>query len=145
MNMDSTESEAFHARLKGTFSGILQWQQLDELWARVKPGLWFFYQVGEELPEKPLGGDELAVRIDALNTLLRHDHDYHYCGIVYVDDVDAPTLIKVYDPNSLGSSCSHNATPTPPRWILSISRRHPLRATFQLPNNRKRWWQLFSH
>jgi hypothetical protein len=106
--MDNAAADAFHARLKGTFSGILQWQQLDELWVRVKAGTWFFYQVGEDLPEKSLSGDELAVRIGALDTLLRHDHDYHYCGIVYADNVEAPTLIKVYDPNTLGSSCSHN-------------------------------------
>lgn len=143
--MDSTAAEAFHARLKGTFSGILQWQQLDELWGRVKAGQWFFYQVGEDLPEKSLSGDELAVRIDALNMLLRHDHDYHYCGIVYVDNVEEPTLIKVYDPNSLGSSCSHNATPTPPRWILSISPPASIESNIPTPNNRKRWWQLFSH
>lgn len=143
--MDSAAAEAFHARLKGTFSGILQWQQLDELWARVKPGLWFFYQVGEDVPEKSLSGDKLAVRIDALNTLLRHDHDYHYCGIVYVDNVEEPTLIKVYDPNSLGSSCSHNATPTPPGWILSIEPPALIETHAPTPNSRKRWWQLFSH
>ena len=141
---DSAATAAFHARLKGTFAGILQWQQLDELWARVKPGLWFFYQVGQELPEKSLGGGELAVRIDALNTLLRHDHDYHYCGIVYVDNVEAPTLIKVYDPNTLGSSCSHNATPTPPGWILSISPPAAIESNIPTTGNRKRWWQLFS-
>jgi uncharacterized membrane protein YraQ (UPF0718 family) len=73
--MDSAAADAFHARLRGTFSGILQWQQLDELWARVKIGQWFFCQVGEELPEKSLSGDELAVRIATLDMLLRHDHD----------------------------------------------------------------------
>lgn len=143
--MDSAAAEAFHACLRGNFSGILQWQQLDELWARVKTGQWFFYQVGEELPEKSLNGDALAVRIDALNTLLRHDHDCHYCGIVYVDNVDAPTLIKVYDPNSLGSSCSHNATPTPPLWILSIMQPACIENDVPTPSNRKRWWQVLSH
>ncbi len=141
--MDS--AAAFHSRLNGNFSGILQWKQLDELWARVKTGLWFFYQVGEELPETPLNGESLAVRIDALNTLLRHDHDCHYCGIVYVDDVEVPSLIKVYDPNSLGSSCSHSATPTPPRWILSISPPASIETHIPAPQSRKRWWQLFAH
>ena len=145
MAMSSAAAEAFHARLKGTFSGILQWQQLDELWARVKTGPWFFYQVGEALPDKPLSGDELAVRIDALNTLLRHDHDYHYCGIVYVDNVEEPTLIKVYDPNSLGSSCSHNATPTPPGWILSTAQPATIESRVPAPKNRTHWWRLFSH
>ncbi|MDH4217076.1 MAG: hypothetical protein OEV23_09375 [Gallionella sp.] len=142
--MDSAEAEAFHARLKGTFSGILQWQQLDELWARVKGGQWFFYQVGETLPEKPLGGEELAVRVDALNTLLRHDHNYHYCGIVYADNVETPTLIKVYDPNNLGSSCSHSATPTPPRWILSTAPPALVESHAPVPLNRKHWWQMFN-
>ena len=73
--MDNLAAEAFHARLKGNFYGILQWQQLDVLWEHVKRGQWFFYQLGETLPDTPLGGDELVVRIDALNTLLRHEHD----------------------------------------------------------------------
>lgn len=123
---------------------MLQWQQLDELWARVKTGPWFFYQVGQDVPQKSLDGDELAMRIDALNTLLRHDHDYHYCGIVYVDNVETPTLIKVYDPNTLGSSCSHNATPTPPGWILSTAQPATIESDTPMPDNRKRWWKLFS-
>ncbi len=142
--MDSTAAEAFHARLKGTFSGILQWQQLDELWARVKPGLWFFYQVGEDVPEEALGGGELAARIDALNRLLHSEHDYHYCGIVYADDVEQPTLIKVYDPGNMGSSCSRDTTPSPPGWILSTEPPALIETHAPTPNNRKRWWQLFS-
>lgn len=142
--MDNATAEAFHARLKGTFQGILQWQQLDELWARVKRGTWYFYQLGEAPPTAALSGDELARRIDALSTLLRHDHDYHYCGIVYTDDVENPTLIKVYDPNNIGSSCSRDATPSPPGWILSTTQPALIETHAPTPGNRKRWWQLFS-
>ena len=141
---DSAATAAFHARLKGTFAGILQWQQLDELWARVKPGLWYFYQLGEALPAAALSGDELTRRIDALNELLHREHDYHYCGIVYADDVENPTLIKVYDPNNMGSSCSRDATPSPPGWILSTEPPVLIETHAPTPNNRKRWWQLFS-
>jgi hypothetical protein len=142
--MDATNQEEFLARLKGTFYGMLQWQQLDELWGRVKPGQWFFYQVGEEVPALPLSGSELAERIDALDKLLREEHDYHLCGIVYADHVEEPTLIKVYDPNNLGSACSRNAAPTPPRWILSTVRPPHIENAVPVPNNRRRWWQLFS-
>ena len=141
--MENAEAKDFHARLMGTFSGMLQWQQLDELWGRIKGGQWFFYQVGETLPVKPLSGEELAVRIDALNTLLRHDHDYHYCGIVYADNVEAPTLVKVYDPNNLGSSCGHSTMPTPPRWILSTSQPTTIESHAPVPKNRRHWWQMF--
>ena len=141
---DSAAPAAFHARLKGKFAGIMQWQQLDELWGRVKRGEWYFYQLGEMLPTIALRGDELARRIDALNELLRQEHDYNYCGIVYADDVENPTLIKVYDPNNMGSSCSCNAIPSPPGWILSTTPPVLIETQAPMPNNRKRWWQLFS-
>jgi hypothetical protein len=141
---DSAAPAAFHARLKGTFAGIMQWQQLDELWGRVKRGTGYVYQLGEALPATALSGDELARRIDALNELLHREHDYHYCGIVYADDVENPTLIKAYDPNNMGSSCSGNAAPSPPGWILSTEPPALIEIHAPVPANRKRWWQLFS-
>jgi hypothetical protein len=143
-DMKNTDTENFHTRLKGTFYGILQWQQLDELWERVKAGQWFFYQIGEALPEHSLSGADLAMRIDALDALLRKDHDFHLCGIVYANHVEKPTLIKVYDPNNLGSACSRSTTPTLPLWILSTSQPAPIESLVPVPNNRKRWWQVFS-
>jgi len=41
---------------------------------------------------------------------LRADHHESYCGIVYADDLDKPRLIKIYDPNNLGSSCGSSKT-----------------------------------
>ncbi|ADE11241.1 hypothetical protein [Sideroxydans lithotrophicus] len=142
--MHSVDPAVFHERLKGTFTGMLQWQQLDALWARAKSGTWYFYQLGEELPVEALNGDELARRIDALDALLRRDHDYSYCGIVYADDAEHPTLIKVYDPNNMGSSCSGKAAPSPPGWILSTIPPALIETHASTPNNRRRWWQLFA-
>lgn len=139
--MDNVNATDFQARLKGRFLGMLQWADLDALWGRVKTGQWYFYQIGETLPDRPLSGDELSVRIDALDKLLRQDHDYHLCGIVYADSAEHPTLVKVYDPNSLGSSCSTSAAP--PRWILSIAQPSLVENHAPTPENRRRWWQLF--
>jgi len=141
---DSVAPAAFLARLKGNFAGVLQWQQLDELWGRVKRGNWYVYQLGEAVPTIALNGDELVRRINALDELLHREHDYHYCGIVYVDDVEQPTLIKVYDPSNIGSSCSRDATPSPPGWILSTEPPTLIETHAPTPHNRKRWWQLFS-
>jgi hypothetical protein len=134
----------FNARLKGTFHGILQWQQLDALWDRLKAGHWFFYQVGETVPTAALSGGELAARIAALDTLLREEHDYDYCGIVYVDHPEQPSLVKVYDPNNLGSACSRSTVPPTPLWILSIAQPALVEVQAPVPANRRRWWQLFS-
>ena len=141
--MTDSAAPAFHARLKGAFVGIMQWQQLDALWAKVKTGEWYFYQIGETLPLVPLCDDALAQRIDALNELLRREHEYNYCGIVYADDVEDPTLIKIYDPNHMGSSCS-SGPPAPPGWILSTAPPYAIALDAPVPNNRRRWWQLFS-
>ena len=142
--MHGADPAAFHARLKGTFTGMLQWQQLDALWGRVKSGTWYFYQLGEERPATAVSGAELARRIDALDALLHRDHDYNYCGIVYADDAEHPTLIKVYDPNNMGSSCSGNAAPSPPGWILSTDPPALIELHAPTPNSRRRWWRLFS-
>lgn len=132
----------FQARLNGRFQGMLQWSQLDALWTRVKIGEWYVYQLGEAVPLSPLKDEMLAQRIDSLDALLHQEHDETYCGIVYVDDAESPTLIKVYDPSHMGSSCSTAASP--PGWILSVTPPQHIELHAPVPNNRRRWWQLFS-
>jgi len=139
----SNESRPFLARLDGRFEGLLRWPQLDALWQRLKQGgeAWYFYQVGSALPEAPLAGAALEQAIDELDALLRRDHDHDYCGIVYADDPGQPTLVKVYDPNNLGSSCGSSGQRIPPRWILSLQRPEEIVDEAPLPGNRRRWWQ----
>lgn len=137
----SETANDFQARLKGRFQGMLHWHQLDALWARVKPGIWYVYQLGESVPGVPLQGETLAQRIDALDMLLRREHTEKYCGIVYADDVEQPTLIKIYDPNHIGSSCS-NGPPSPPGWVLSTTPPQAIALDAPVPNNRHRWWRL---
>lgn len=140
--MDSASND-FQVRLKGRFQGMLHWEQLDALWARVKPGKWYVYQVGEAVPDAPLEGAALTQRVEALDALLRREHDEKYCGIVYADDAEQPTLIKVYDPHHIGSSCSSGPA-APPGWILSTEPPQKIQPDAPVPQNRRRWWQLFS-
>ena len=134
-------AEAFRARLGGTFQGIMHWPQLDELWARIGVGRWFVYPTDETPPTEPLSGVPLAARLDSLGAQLRREHEYDYCGIVYVDDADAPTLVKIYDPRNLGTSCSHGAAPIPPRWILSTVQPAPIEPEVLQPAHRWRLWK----
>ncbi|MDP2805918.1 MAG: hypothetical protein Q8O24_08250 [Gallionellaceae bacterium] len=141
--MQNLDKDDFHARLNGTFYGVLKWDQLDVLWDKVKAGQWYFYQIGEALPEVALSSELLAVRLDALTTLLRKDHEFDFCGIVYADNLDAPTLVKVYDPNHIGTSCGSPEGGSPAAWILSIAPPALIEAHAPSTNSRKRWWQLF--
>ena len=137
----------FQQRLDGKFHGILRWPQLDALWATVTDDgePWYFYQVGDQPPQTPLQNEALKKAIDALDSLLRREHDHDYCGIVYADDPATPTLIKVYDPNNLGTSCGCSGEKFIPRWILSRDKPDRVEDQAPLPNNRRKWWQkLFS-
>jgi len=134
----------------GYYVGILRWPELDALWLRLseanpKEESWYFYQVGNPLPDSPLTQDKLKETLTELDQLLHRDHSYDYCGIVYADDRQNPTFIKIYDPNNLGSSCGCSGNRIPPRWILSQSKPELVKDDAPIPNNRQRWWKkLFS-
>jgi hypothetical protein len=116
-----TTSPNFEQSLHGRFEGILRWPDLDDLWVQVKASKrpWYIYEVGMDVPDAPISETKLAGEIDAINKLLRDNHDEDYCGIVYVDDPETPTLVKVFGPKNLGASCGSSGSKTWPRWILS--------------------------
>ncbi len=133
----------FLEKLNSKFYGVLSWDQLDQIWQTLETGeqAWFIYQVGDALPENPITGDALHQAIQALNQLLRQEHEHDYCGIVYADDLTNPTFIKVFDPNNLGSSCGCSGKKYTPRWVVSQIKPVKIEDDVPLPNNRKKWWK----
>jgi len=135
--------KSFAEAYRGYLTGILRWEQWDEIRHHVitTGESWYLYAVGHGVPEAPLAGESLATLLSELDALLRRDHDESYFGIAYTDDLAAPTLIKIYDPNNLGSSCGSSGRTIPPGWILSRMPPDAIASDLPLPNNRKRWWQ----
>ena len=136
-------SASFLEQIESKFYGILSWDQLDNLWQKLGESkhAWFIYQVGDAVPDEPLEGNELADAIHALDQLLRQEHEHDYCGIVYVNDMDTPTIVKVYDPNNLGSSCGCSGKKYSPRWVISQIKPEKIEDDVPLPNNRRKWWK----
>ncbi|APZ44471.1 hypothetical protein [Acidihalobacter ferrooxydans] len=127
----------------GSFKGVLRWHQLDTFWAALRNAAgkgWYIYAVGEAVPDSPSSAEDVQRFIDEIDALLRREHDEDYCGIVYADDLQTPALIKIFDPNNLGSSCGSSMNPPKPGWILSLQQPTDLTDTAPLPNNRRRWW-----
>lgn len=136
----------------------MKWDQLTALWARIDPAAgWHVRAVGVDRPRSGIPGtqsapvpvpdvtpaDAATVRnfMDRIDVLLRADHRESYCGIVYVDDLEDPRLIKIYDPNNLGSSCGSSKNPIPPGWIMSRVPPDEIVAARPAAESRKRWWQ----
>ena len=134
----------FRAAFKDSFTGVLRWEQLDELWQRLRDdaaGDWYIYAVGEVPPSETVSETELLRFIEEIDALLRKEHDEDYCGIVYVDDKSAPSFVKIFDPHNLGVSCGYSDNPPLPGWILSKLPPADLQAPMPQPGNRRRWWQ----
>jgi hypothetical protein len=134
----------FYKTFRGCFSSLLNWEDLDACWqtvrARADAG-WYIYAIGLPLPQQPASAAEVERFIERVNHLLRDDHREDYCGIVYVDNKDAPTFIKIFDPSHLGVSCGFSQNPPLPGWIMCRIPPRPLEDSRTLPARRQRWWQ----
>lgn len=125
---------------------VMGWDQLEAFWRRIDPGAgWYLVAPGvdRDAPAASAPADaatvaEFILRIDAL---LREEHRESYCGIVYADDLENPRLIKIYDPNKLGSSCGSSKNPPGPGWVMSQLPPVGLGEEIPAPAGRRRWWQ----
>lgn len=129
---------------RGSFQGVLRWPQLDQLWQTMlsNPQVhWYLYAVGEQPPAHTATAVEVQHFIQEVDSLLRKEHAEDYCGIVYVDDFQQPSLIKIFDPHNLGTMCGSKGVQPLPAWIISQLKPIDLPHTVPVPRNRQRWWQ----
>ncbi len=134
----------FDAVFNGTLISLLSWEQLDRFWANLDPeGGWYLYAVGEPRPESAADAAHVTAFVREIDALLRKEHLEDYCGIVYTDDPEHPTLVKIYDPNHLGSSCGSSKQRILPGWVMSRMPPSDLSPSHHIPQNRRRWWQGF--
>ncbi|HHO59475.1 MAG TPA: hypothetical protein ENJ64_04475, partial [Thiotrichales bacterium] len=120
--MDMSVKEAYLAAFRGKFTSVMRWPQLDDFWQTLRAQAddgWYVYAVGEPPPQATVPKEKLLQFIDEIDQLLHREHDEDYCGIVYIDNHDAPAFIKIFDPNNLGVSCGFSEKPPLPGWILS--------------------------
>jgi len=140
--MTTEAATEFEQLYEGRLWSLLSWQQLTDFWARIDRGAgWYLYAVGEPLPAAPATAEEVGRFIAETDALLRKEHLHDYCGIVYADDLEAPRMVKIYDPNHLGVSCGSSKHPPPPGWVMSRMPPVELRRAGPLPESRKRWWR----
>ena len=142
----TTEPTEFQRLYTGRLWSVMAWEQLSGFWQRIDPAAgWYLVAVGVSpaptFGMAPADAASVSAFIERIDALLRAEHHESYCGIVYADDLEHPSLIKIYDPNNLGSSCGSSKTPHPPGWIMSRLPPDALPASRPAAANRKRWWQ----
>ncbi len=144
MNQPTDDTLPFLQAFRGSFTSALRWHQLDALWERVREGAgdgWYLYAIGEEPPREP----RMRRRCCALS--MRSTGCYvpsmtrTSAALSYADDLGAPTLIKIYDPNNLGVVCGYSDNPPLPGWVMSKLPPVDLPASRLVPKGRRRWWR----
>ncbi len=143
MTIENSPMTEFQRLNTGRLWSVMSWDQLTALWQRIDPAAgWYLLAVGVS-PAPTVESDAPAVSafIERIDALLRAEHHESYCGIVYADDLDNPRLIKIYDPNNLGSSCGSSKNPPLPGWIMSRAPPDEILAARPATESRKRWWQ----
>ena len=140
----------FQRLYTGRVWSVMSWDQLTVLWQRIDPAAgWYLQAAGVAGPQSgaapgvvnPADAATVSAFIERIDALLRAEHHESYCGIVYADDLENPRLIKIFDPNSLGSSCGSSKNPPGPGWIMSRVEPGEMPAARPAPENRKRWWR----
>ncbi len=141
---NTIQLDPFYNKFKGSFTSCMRWDDLTTFWGTLKQHVnldWYIYAIGEQVPDSPANQREFIHFITEIDSLLRNEHQEDYCGIVYADDKNSPTFIKIYDPNNLGVSCGFSNDPPLPGWVLSVTPPKPLEDKSVLTQQRKRWWQ----
>ena len=138
------ENDAFYKAFRGNFTSLLSWPQLDQFWNVIREKAdagWYIYAIGTSVPAQPSPAEAVTKFIAEVDALLRDEHHEDYCGIVYTDSKENPTLVKIFDPNHLGVSCGFSNNPPLPGWVLSLIPPQSLETKRPLPAGRHRWWQ----
>jgi len=135
----------FLHRYRGSFSGILQWRDFDALWDRLHDvgddamAIWYVYRVGEAPPVLPVTPDKWHEFLNSVALQLKTGHKEDYCGLVYVDNLEQPSLIKIYDPDNMGVVCGFSNQPPLPGWVLS--QLAPVDLLAIMVPTPKPWWR----
>jgi len=141
--MSPMSDTPFLQAFKGSFKATLRWEQLDRFWDVMRGdagGGWYVYAVGETPPQVAATEAQVNRFIDEVDRLIRTEHDEAFCGIVYADDLESPSFVKIYDPNNLGVVCGYSEQPPLPGWTLTKVEPVDLEAAMPPPGNRRRWW-----
>lgn len=144
--MNNTIAETDYVKkFRGAFINMLRWEQFDRLWETLRndPADWYVYKLDEPVPEHSMDKTTWPTFLNEMSAQLREHHGEDYCGIVYADNPEQPTYIKIYDPNNLGVVCGISDLPPPlPGWVLSHEPPSTIDRNVFSAVKRKPWWKF---
>ncbi len=114
-------ASSYEAAFHGSLKGLLQWPQFERLWQHLRdnPEGWYVRNLtSRQAPGSPMEREAFLAFLDEAEKFLRSRHHEDFCGFIYLDDMEHPTFIKVFDPRRMGSACGCGGAVSP-RWTIS--------------------------
>ena len=105
----------------GHSTGLLTWPDIDTFWETLarNPSGWFVYDLSSTPPKTPLPEAGFPRFLDTAKTLVNTRRELSHSGAVYTNNRATPTLVKIFDPSNMGTSCGGGHALVLPRYILS--------------------------
>lgn len=126
----------------GRMSGVLRWSQLDNIWQTLdRRQQWYLYEIGDVVPKHSINATELKHAIQDIDGFLHQQHDVDYCGVVYADNLESPSLLKIYHPRKMGASCGSRDSTVLPKWTLSTLPPIDLLEWSLEKDQKPSWWK----
>ncbi len=103
------------------FIGVMQWEDCSSLLQKLieNPNDWHLYDTLKPMPDATHSAEDFINKINSIKNTLINEHQERYCDIVYTNDLDNPSFVKIFHPNNLGKVCDSSDNHTLPQWMLS--------------------------
>ena len=109
-------------KFQSRFIGVMQWDNCNALFNTLTANPtndWYLYDTTAVLPSEIIDAESLITQLKLIKSIIQTEHQERYCGIVYVDDLEKPSFVKIFHPNNLGKTCGSSEYPPIPQWLLS--------------------------
>lgn len=136
----------FEQRYWGSFRACLRWPDAEAVAEQVAGGTgpWFAAspEEGASATVTELSPAAAAERLRERLTEMRRLKRSDYCNLLFVDDPEAPGLIKAFHPKRAGDACRVGGDPIPPWDLLSTVAIDPVVfAPSEPPAQKRGVWQ----
>ena len=119
----------YWTRFQGRFHGFPLWNMLDRFWPVLENsgGAWFIHDLESGVvPDQPASDAEFSAILGSAVEMYAPARSRSFSGVVFVDDVNTPGFVKLFDPWKMGASCGSSGARTMPRYVLTRMQPDPL-------------------
>jgi TusA-related sulfurtransferase len=119
---NDSEDDNFIELAQGNLYGLLSWDEFDQTCQYIKDAKdhnWYIYEIDKPLPDNASTDAQINQFIDSLNANIHEEYSREHCGIAFVDSVDNPSILKVFNPKLLKSICNIYGSSPIHGWVIS--------------------------